>query len=91
MLQEITFHFGDDPTFLGYTDSTTWNGFDNVWVTEDEHNRICNHFRSEYILMGEDAEGVEYLMQSFYELEPDDDGLYSYANGFATSADVGLY
>ena len=90
MLEEIQFCFGDDPTYLGWSDGTTWNGFDNVWVTEDVHNQICNHFRSEYILMGEDEAGVDYLMQSF-DIEPDADGLYSYANGFATSIDEDHY
>ena len=89
-LQAIRFYFCDDPTWDGFADGTTWNGFDNVWVTPEVHSLICEHFRKDYATMGEDQAGVDYLMQSFDDLEMVD-GLYSYAYGFATSIDEDHY
>ena len=84
-LVPVRFYFGDNPTFDGLSDGSTWNGFDNIYVTAEVHKQISDHFRSEYTSTEYDAAGVGYLMQSFDEIRTDADGLYSYANGFATS------
>jgi hypothetical protein len=39
-LKPCRFYFGDDPTYDGFTDGTTWNGFDNVWVTPEVHKQV---------------------------------------------------
>ena len=78
------FYFGDDPTWDGLTDGSTWNGFNNVWVTEETHKAIVQHFTREYRVSGYHGADLLEVMDSFF-IEPDDDGLYSYANGFATS------
>lgn len=86
-LQPCRFYFGDDPTFAGFTDGTTWNGFDNVWVTAETHAAIVAHFREGYAGIGYRGADLDEAMQPFTELTPDSDGLYSYACGFATSID----
>jgi len=83
-LTPCKFYFGDNPTFDGLTDGTTWNGFDNVWVTPEVHRQIVKHFREDYIKLGYTGNDLAYEMESF-NISPSGDGLYSYANGFATS------
>lgn len=77
-MRAIKFYFGDDPNFDGFTDDSTWNGFDNVWVTAEVHAEVRAHFKED---------GYDEDESGFGEIEPDDDGLYSYANGFATQLD----
>jgi len=72
-----TFYFGDDPTFEGFTDGTTWNGFDNIWVTPEVHEKVLAHFNAIY----------DPSEHGLNEVQIDGSGLYSYANGFATSVE----
>lgn len=74
-LKHCRFYFGDDPTYEGFTDGTTWNGFDNIWVTPEVHKQVmADH-------------PIEDPDNNYWDIEPDDDGLISYAYGFATSID----
>lgn len=85
-LKPCRFYFGDDPTFEGFTDGTTWNGFDNVWVTPEVHKQIIQHFEAECRMLNySNVETIEQMKT--FNIEPDDDGLISYAMGFATSID----
>ena len=84
-MKPCTFCFGDGVEFTGFTDGTTWNGFDNVWVSKQVHAQISAHFRAEYQVLGYHGAALVEAMQCFDEIEPDSDGLYSYARGFATS------
>ena len=85
-LKPCRFYFGDDPTYDGFTDGTTWNGFDNIWVTESVHKEIVERFTEDYKASGYFTHDLDEVMESFM-LQPNADGLYSYANGFATSID----
>lgn len=85
-LTPCRFYFGDDPTYDGFTDGTTWNGFENIWVTAEVHKEIVERFEADYKVMGYKGDELAEAMESF-DIEPDDDGLYSYAYGFATSID----
>ena len=74
-MREVKFYFGDGETFDGFTDDSYWNGFINVWVTYEVHQQVIKHFED----MGcdDDETGLR-------QIEFDQDGLVSYANGFAT-------
>jgi hypothetical protein len=85
-LTPVKFFFGDDPTYDGFTDGTTWNGFENIWVTKEVHEEIVTRFTEDYKVSGYEGDELAEAMESF-NIEPDDDGLYSYAYGFATSID----
>ena len=85
-LKPCRFYFGDDPTYDGFTDGTTWNGFDNVWVTEKTHKAIVGRFLKDYQVSGYHGSDLLEIMESF-NIKPDNDGLYSYAYGFATSTE----
>ena len=75
-LTPCTFCFADDTEYSGFTDGTTWNGFDNVYVAPETHKEIEHYF---FNVCGYDKEEIS-LPDS-----PNDDGLYDYSNGFATS------
>ena len=67
---KFTFNYGDE-VFVGYSDGTRWNGWDNISVTEDVHNEIENYFDNDA-----DCE---------MEIKKGENGLYSYGYGFTTS------
>jgi len=72
------FTFDDSPTFPGFTDGTTWNGWDNVWVTPETHAAVIAWFKAQ----GDDT-------ACFEDLVPEDDGLLvSYAYGYCTVVDL---
>lgn len=83
-MKPVKFYFGDDPLFDGFADGTTWNGFDNVWITADTMKQITDYFRADYQSAGYHGADLAEVMECF-DIEPDADGLYSLANGFATS------
>ena len=70
-LRRVRWVFEDSPVFGGYTDDTTWNGWLNVWVTEETHEEVIRWIAG----TGEDYE-------DFQALGPDLRGLVSYAYGF---------
>jgi hypothetical protein len=67
--------------FEGFTDSTRWNGFLNVWVTPETHAAVLAYLR---------PDGDPASIADMESLVPGDDGLVSYAGGFATEP-LGLY
>ena len=73
-MKKVLFDFGDGFDYYGYTDGTTWNGFNNIWVTEKEYQRIIKHFDH---INDIDESGL-------LELKKDESGLYSLAYGFST-------
>jgi len=89
-LKPVRFYFGDDPTYDGFADGTTWNGFDNIWVTPEVHKTIVQRFIDEYTINDYNGADLSEVMESF-DIEPDDDWLISYACGFATSIDEDHY
>ncbi len=86
-MKPVKFYFGGDPVFDGFADGSTWNGFDNIWVTAEVHKQIIEHFNAECLTLGYFGDQLTEEMLQFTEIEPDAQGLYSYANGFATSID----
>ena len=67
---KFTFNYGDE-IFVGYSDGTRWNGWDNISVTEDVYDEIENYFDNDA-----DCE---------MEIKKGENGLYSYGYGFTTS------
>lgn len=69
-LKPVTFTFGGDDKFQGFSDGTTWNGFDNVRVTPAEFDRIVEHF--------DDSD-------AFSDVAKDENGLYDLSSAYVTS------
>ena len=38
----VYWRFGDSPSFLGFTDGTTWNGWANIQVNEEQFQAVKN-------------------------------------------------
>ena len=77
-LSECQFNFNEDNVvYKGFTDGSSWNGFDNVKVNEKTHNDIVEYFTNE---MGDDVESCY-----FDEIEKDEYGLFDYSNGYTTT------
>ena len=74
----VRFCFGDDTTYDGFTDGSTWNGFDNIWVTEKVHKQISDYFLNVCKYDPEECSLPD---------EMDEQRLYDYSGGFATSID----
>lgn len=68
------FRFEASPAFSGFHNTTGWNGFDNIWVTEDTRAAIAAWLRTE----GE-TEAADDVLSI-----PAEAGLVSLANGYAT-------
>lgn len=81
-LKVVNFSFGDDMTFVGFDNESTWNGFDNVRVTPAMHEKIRHYFLVE---CGYHPEEVQL------DVELDDQRLIDYSNGFATTIDEDDY
>ena len=72
---------GIDKPFPGITDETTWNGFDNVWVTPTTHAQIVVELRELAKKHGWDKEDLSGID----ELPVGDNGYVSLANGYCTT------
>ncbi len=70
-LRRVRWAFDDMPTFDGFTDNTTWNGFLNVWVIPAVHDKVIVSMGREHV----EESGIG-------EIVPDERGLISYAGGF---------
>ena len=71
-LSPCRFYIGNpDVIYDGFTDGTTWNGFDNVMVSPKTHKKIIEYF-------GDDV--VDELLT----MKINNDGLFDYSNGFIT-------
>ncbi len=99
-LRPVRFSFADGETFEGYSAGDTWNGWDNVLVTPDVHERVVEYFTEGYGCCDEcgapcDAGtvcrrcargvGVNETAEEFAEMEPDEFGLYDYGNCYCTT------
>jgi hypothetical protein len=73
----VRWTFDDGPEFDGFANGTTWNGFDNIWVTPEMHDRVMDW-------LSVDGNSDEETLSMFAEMIPGPDGLISYAYGFAT-------
>lgn len=73
-LTPCRFVFLDSPIFAGYAYGSTWNGFDNVAVTPAVRDQIVAYFS---------ATQPQEDLDSF-DIEPDEDGLISLRDGYAT-------
>lgn len=71
-----------DPEFPGYSDGTTWNGFDNIYVTPSVHRQVIASLADSFDAWLENEETIQDMLA----MQPGPDGLISYANGFATVA-----
>ena len=71
-LTPCKFCFDDGVPFDGYALGSTWNGFDNVAVTPEVLEQIKRYSAS------------QGYAEAFEGLEPDENGLISFANGFST-------
>jgi len=71
-LTPCTFTFDDEINWQGFSEGTTWNGFDNVRVTPDVFESIKAHF----LHLDDDPEA--------WDFEPCEDGLISLSYGMAT-------
>jgi hypothetical protein len=76
-MKPCKFTFNDDSIYDGFAHGSTWNGFDNVAVTKETLEKIIADFYE----AGADKDTED----SFREIEPMDNGLYSLGWGFATS------
>jgi len=78
-LRPCTFTFDGSPAFTGFTDGSTWNGFDNVWITPAERARIVAYFQEAYPGDANIAESNADMLAI-----PEENGLASLCNGYAT-------
>lgn len=78
MKRPVRFYFADDTEYDGFTDDTTWNGFDNIWVTAETFEKVLAEW--EKTAGPDDREHLDELKSQ----APDEDGHYSFAYGYAT-------
>ncbi len=71
-LSPCKFSFEDTKTRDGFTDGSTWNGWDNVWVTPEVHAAGL-------------AEMGDHAGDDMLAMVPGDDGLICYAMGYCTT------
>jgi hypothetical protein len=80
-LRKVRWGFDDGPDFDGWTDDTTWNGWLNVWVTPETHQKVIAWLRrSEREQPGSAADTITEMVA----MTPDLRGLISYAYGYTT-------
>ena len=66
----------DEPVFDGFWDgNSTWNGFPNIWVTEETHQAVC-------AAMLADKQCDNDSLGDFLSMKPEDNGLISYGWGY---------
>ena len=65
------------PCFNGYTDGTTWNGWNNIWVDEETHLKVLDYLAKDY----DYNFNLMFKENNFDELQPNKMGLYCYAYG----------
>lgn len=71
----------DDPAtvYEGFTDGSTWNGFDNIWVTQAVRDQVVADLRASEFA-DEEAETADDIA----EMEPDEHGRICLGWGYAT-------
>ena len=78
LMRPVRFCFSTDPTYDGYTDDSTWNGWLNVEVDKSVFDQIIADFRESY---GEDFD------ESMAEIEPNKHGRYDFSCCYCTMED----
>lgn len=73
------FSFADSPSWSGFTDGTTWNGWANVWCSPEVRDEIADYCES----MRDDEESIAQMRAR----PVGEDGLVSLADGFAAEID----
>ena len=74
-MKKVIFDFGDGVDYEGFTDGTTWNGFNNIWISDKVYRQLLNNFN--HMLS-------DFRESGLFELTQDESGLYSLAYGFST-------
>jgi|19_taG_2_1085344.scaffolds.fasta_scaffold28482_3 hypothetical protein len=69
-------------TFVGYDLDSTWNGFDNVAVTKEVHEKLLEWVNDQHD-MALDPDGKP----DPDDWQPDDQGLYHWVNGWTIEID----
>ena len=80
-MKKVKWCFDDTRVFNGFTDGSKWNGFTNIWVDEKTH-KMVSKFMIEELIHSEDDYRVK---EDWINMQPNSNGLYSYANGYTTS------
>jgi len=88
-MRSVIFTFDAERGFDGFTDGTTWNGWDNVWVTPKVRDAIVAYFRETYP-DSPDTEEANLDMLALptsaeHGFMVDGDGLVSFARCYTTS------
>jgi hypothetical protein len=99
-LRHCNFSFDDEESYEGFTDGSTWNGWDNVCVTEKVHHNIvewstfaqpaAEQKRLEELLeqpQSEERDEEIYCINPFVLIEQDEYRLYDYGNCFTAQID----
>ena len=73
--EKVKFDFGDGVIYDGWTDNTTWNGFNNIWINEKVYRQMLNNFN--HML-------YDFKESELFELTQNEMGLYTLAYGFST-------
>lgn len=81
-LRRCRFRFVDEPTYAGWTDGSTWNGFLNVWVTPEVRDQIADNMDADEGCEGCYAAEPETL-EELRNLTPDANGLIDLSRGWA--------
>lgn len=68
----VRWSFDDENVFDGFTDDSRWNGFLNIWVTPEVHEKVLDAYKAD---LGESG---------LNEVKPDKNGFYCYGWGFTT-------
>jgi hypothetical protein len=74
-MKNVKFDFGDGVIYDGFTDGTTWNGFNNIWISDKVYRQMLNNFNH---MM------YDFRESGLFELTQDEEGLYSLSYGFST-------
>lgn len=86
MLTKCKFKFDTEAeVYQGFTDGTSWNGANNVWVTPEVHRKVVADFKRSWPEFKEDFDRDfgECLVDD-HETEAGRLALVSYAYGFST-------
>ena len=78
--KKVVWSFCDDTTFIGYTDNTKWNGFDNIYVDEETHLQVIDYIAADYNYNFEQM----FSECDLDKIEPNNEGLYCYGYGMTT-------
>ena len=71
---KVRWAFDDDVIRDGWTDFSTWNGFDNIWLDKKTYMKLYNAAKKD----------SQYFEPESWPEAPDENGLYSLAGGFTS-------